>query len=282
MKTLFPFSCLVMLIKEIQIRRPVPSWRCSICSVRKQGLHAPFVYVKTDATHGHHWSSTSSSSFSMDIHSTKKNGWGERDVELFNWVSVTIMQGQIVKELHGSFTFVWRISTVAMYWLLLWSIKTETPNYLIFTHCRLKMVVDHEFYRIRWLIPLPHFFRVIVRRLIGWHVLPPICVPDSCIINIYEEGTKYLHTNYHIFLCPKTISSSYGREVAKDPANSPTAITFRFWSKNNVTLTKKWCNEEWANEIYGCLCVEVCGPHWWCNCQLCSLEVIHATQSISL
>lgn len=147
-----------------------------------------------------------------------------------------------------------------MYWLLLWSIKTERPNYLIFTHCRLKMVVDHEFYRIRWLIPLPHFFRVIVWRLIGWQVLPPICVPDSCIINIYEEGTKYLHTDYHIFLCPKTISSSYGREVAKDPANSPTAITFRFWSKNNVTLTKKWCNEEWANEIYGCLCM--CGGTW--------------------
>ncbi|KAI6671486.1 hypothetical protein NL676_006371 [Syzygium grande] len=36
--------------------------------------------------------------------------------------------------------------------------------------------------------PLPHLFKVIIRRLIRWHVLPPTCIPDSCIVNIYEEG----------------------------------------------------------------------------------------------
>ncbi|KAJ4962947.1 hypothetical protein NE237_022886 [Protea cynaroides] len=36
--------------------------------------------------------------------------------------------------------------------------------------------------------PLPHLFKVIIRRLVGWHILPPSCVPDSCIVNIYEEG----------------------------------------------------------------------------------------------
>ncbi|KAI4325809.1 hypothetical protein MLD38_031174 [Melastoma candidum] len=36
--------------------------------------------------------------------------------------------------------------------------------------------------------PLPPLFKVIIRRLIRWHVLPPTCIPDSCIVNIYEEG----------------------------------------------------------------------------------------------
>ncbi|XP_068645872.1 RNA demethylase ALKBH9B isoform X2 [Aristolochia californica] len=36
--------------------------------------------------------------------------------------------------------------------------------------------------------PLPHLFKVIIRRLVSWHVLPPSCVPDSCIVNIYEPG----------------------------------------------------------------------------------------------
>ncbi|KAF5745507.1 2-oxoglutarate and Fe(II)-dependent oxygenase superfamily protein isoform 1 [Tripterygium wilfordii] len=36
--------------------------------------------------------------------------------------------------------------------------------------------------------PLPSLFKVMIRRLVRWHVLPPTCVPDSCIVNIYEEG----------------------------------------------------------------------------------------------
>ncbi|CAA7035738.1 unnamed protein product [Microthlaspi erraticum] len=36
--------------------------------------------------------------------------------------------------------------------------------------------------------PIPSLFKVIIRRLIGWHVIPPTCVPDSCIVNIYDEG----------------------------------------------------------------------------------------------
>ena len=36
--------------------------------------------------------------------------------------------------------------------------------------------------------PIPHLFKVIIRRLVRWHVLPRTCVPDSCIVNIYEEG----------------------------------------------------------------------------------------------
>ncbi|GAB2282825.1 hypothetical protein Dimus_017361 [Dionaea muscipula] len=51
--------------------------------------------------------------------------------------------------------------------------------------------------------PLPPLFKVIVKRLIRWHVLPPSCVPDSCIVNIYEEGDCIPpHIDNHDFLRP--------------------------------------------------------------------------------
>ncbi|ERM98863.1 hypothetical protein AMTR_s00220p00028550 [Amborella trichopoda] len=36
--------------------------------------------------------------------------------------------------------------------------------------------------------PIPHLFKVIIKRLIGWHVLPPTCIPNSCVVDIYDEG----------------------------------------------------------------------------------------------
>uniref|UniRef100_A0A1J3E2K1 RNA demethylase ALKBH5 n=1 Tax=Noccaea caerulescens TaxID=107243 RepID=A0A1J3E2K1_NOCCA len=51
--------------------------------------------------------------------------------------------------------------------------------------------------------PLPSLFKVIIRRLIKWHVLPPTCVPDSCIVNIYDEGDCIPpHIDNHDFLRP--------------------------------------------------------------------------------
>ncbi|XP_027330749.1 RNA demethylase ALKBH9B-like isoform X2 [Abrus precatorius] len=51
--------------------------------------------------------------------------------------------------------------------------------------------------------PIPHLFKVIIRRLIKWHVLPPTCVPDSCIVNIYEEGDCIPpHIDNHDFVRP--------------------------------------------------------------------------------
>ncbi|KAA8547478.1 hypothetical protein F0562_003658 [Nyssa sinensis] len=51
--------------------------------------------------------------------------------------------------------------------------------------------------------PIPHLFKVIIRRLISWHVLPPSCVPDSCIVNIYEEGDCIPpHIDHHDFVRP--------------------------------------------------------------------------------
>ncbi|KAK4274518.1 hypothetical protein QN277_017725 [Acacia crassicarpa] len=51
--------------------------------------------------------------------------------------------------------------------------------------------------------PFPDLFKVIIRRLIRWHVLPPTCVPDSCIVNIYEEGDCIPpHIDNHDFVRP--------------------------------------------------------------------------------
>ncbi|KAL5557569.1 hypothetical protein UlMin_039805 [Ulmus minor] len=51
--------------------------------------------------------------------------------------------------------------------------------------------------------PLPDLFKVIIRRLVRWHVLPQSCVPDSCIVNIYEEGDCIPpHIDNHDFVRP--------------------------------------------------------------------------------
>lgn len=51
--------------------------------------------------------------------------------------------------------------------------------------------------------PIPPLFKVIIRRLVKWHVLPPTCVPDSCIVNIYDKGDCIPpHVDNHDFLRP--------------------------------------------------------------------------------
>lgn len=51
--------------------------------------------------------------------------------------------------------------------------------------------------------PLPPIFKQMIKRLVRWHVLPPTCVPNSCIVNIYEEGDCIPpHIDHHDFLRP--------------------------------------------------------------------------------
>ncbi|GMH04355.1 hypothetical protein Nepgr_006194 [Nepenthes gracilis] len=51
--------------------------------------------------------------------------------------------------------------------------------------------------------PIPPLFKVIIRRLVRWHVIPPSLVPDSCIVNIYEEGDCIPpHIDSHDFVRP--------------------------------------------------------------------------------
>ncbi|GLT96932.1 hypothetical protein SLE2022_145230 [Rubroshorea leprosula] len=48
--------------------------------------------------------------------------------------------------------------------------------------------------------PLPPLFKQMIKRMVRWHVLPPTCVPDSCIVNIYDEGDCIPpHIDHHDF-----------------------------------------------------------------------------------
>ena len=33
--------------------------------------------------------------------------------------------------------------------------------------------------------PLPDVFKQMIKRMVRWNIVPPTCVPDSCIVNIY-------------------------------------------------------------------------------------------------
>ncbi|KAK9129196.1 hypothetical protein Sjap_009683 [Stephania japonica] len=51
--------------------------------------------------------------------------------------------------------------------------------------------------------PLPSLFKSMIKRLVRWHVLPPTCIPNSCIVNIYDEGDCIPpHIDHHDFLRP--------------------------------------------------------------------------------
>ncbi|KAJ4964751.1 hypothetical protein NE237_016600 [Protea cynaroides] len=51
--------------------------------------------------------------------------------------------------------------------------------------------------------PLPPMFKNMIKRLVKWHVLPPTCVPNSCIVNIYDKDDCIPpHIDHHDFLRP--------------------------------------------------------------------------------
>nr|GMD11302.1 RNA demethylase ALKBH5-like [Ipomoea batatas] len=50
---------------------------------------------------------------------------------------------------------------------------------------------------------MPAVFKQMIKRMVRWHVLPPTCVPNSCIVNIYEEGDCIPpHIDHHDFVRP--------------------------------------------------------------------------------
>ncbi|KAG8090754.1 hypothetical protein GUJ93_ZPchr0011g28000 [Zizania palustris] len=51
--------------------------------------------------------------------------------------------------------------------------------------------------------PMPGLFKVMIKRLVRWNVLPTTCIPDSCIVNIYDPGDCIPpHIDSHDFLRP--------------------------------------------------------------------------------
>ena len=50
---------------------------------------------------------------------------------------------------------------------------------------------------------IPEQLRMVIKRLVRWRVLPSSCIPDSCIVNIYDEGDCIPpHIDHHDFLRP--------------------------------------------------------------------------------
>ena len=50
---------------------------------------------------------------------------------------------------------------------------------------------------------LPPMFKQMIKRMVRWHILPPTCVPNSCIVNMYDEGDCIPpHIDHHDFLRP--------------------------------------------------------------------------------
>ncbi|KAK7302423.1 hypothetical protein RJT34_13313 [Clitoria ternatea] len=51
--------------------------------------------------------------------------------------------------------------------------------------------------------PLPHVFKQMIKRMVRWNIVPSTCIPDSCIVNIYDEGDCIPpHIDHHDFVRP--------------------------------------------------------------------------------
>lgn len=51
--------------------------------------------------------------------------------------------------------------------------------------------------------PIPELFKVMIKRLVRWRILPTDCVPDSCIVNMYDPGDCIPpHIDSHDFVRP--------------------------------------------------------------------------------
>ncbi|MED6224107.1 RNA demethylase alkbh9b [Stylosanthes scabra] len=51
--------------------------------------------------------------------------------------------------------------------------------------------------------PLPSLFKQMIKRMVRWNIIPSTCIPDSCIVNIYDEGDCIPpHIDHHDFLRP--------------------------------------------------------------------------------
>ncbi|XP_061337200.1 RNA demethylase ALKBH9B-like [Gastrolobium bilobum] len=51
--------------------------------------------------------------------------------------------------------------------------------------------------------PLPPLFKQMIKRMVRWNIVPSTCIPDSCIVNIYDEGDCIPpHIDHHDFVRP--------------------------------------------------------------------------------
>ncbi|XP_074584333.1 RNA demethylase ALKBH9B-like isoform X2 [Curcuma longa] len=51
--------------------------------------------------------------------------------------------------------------------------------------------------------PIPPLLKFMIKRMVAWHVLPTTCIPNSCIVNIYDKDDCIPpHIDHHDFLRP--------------------------------------------------------------------------------
>ncbi|KAJ6798372.1 Uncharacterized protein M6B38_211625 [Iris pallida] len=51
--------------------------------------------------------------------------------------------------------------------------------------------------------PIPPLLKMMIKRMVAWHVLPPTCIPNSCIVNIYDKDDCIPpHIDHHDFVRP--------------------------------------------------------------------------------
>ncbi|PKU88093.1 RNA demethylase ALKBH9B [Dendrobium catenatum] len=51
--------------------------------------------------------------------------------------------------------------------------------------------------------PIPPLLKQMIKRMVAWHVLPPSCIPNSCIVNIYDKDDCIPpHIDHHDFVRP--------------------------------------------------------------------------------
>ncbi|KAI0497989.1 hypothetical protein KFK09_021230 [Dendrobium nobile] len=51
--------------------------------------------------------------------------------------------------------------------------------------------------------PIPPLLKEMIKRMVSWHVLPPSCIPNSCIVNIYDmDDCIPPHIDHHDFVRP--------------------------------------------------------------------------------
>ncbi|XP_020673992.1 RNA demethylase ALKBH9B-like [Dendrobium catenatum] len=51
--------------------------------------------------------------------------------------------------------------------------------------------------------PIPPLLKQMIKRMVAWHVLSPFCIPNSCIVNIYDRDDCIPpHIDHHDFVRP--------------------------------------------------------------------------------
>lgn len=120
----------------------------------------------------------------------QRSGCEEKGVSRFNLVAVTTMQWYYFSSYFFFHCFYQQFRNCVLTLFALFPSQDKNGN-------PPGIVRDED------VDPLPSLFKQMIKRMVRWHVLPPTCVPNSCIVNIYEAGDCIPpHIDHHDFVRP--------------------------------------------------------------------------------